>query len=179
MAKAATRRKSASPVAVTPLISYQPFGVRKRGRGVAFVWPLAVVLRFVEEGIDLKRQRRRPKGYLVGYDRVDLPTLERVRRWLLKDQRSQEPIVEVPSTGAFQERYDVGRYVTVAKWFGRFIHDWRHQSVYCPRCRESYPKGKVKFVILGPCPSGWPHPPRHGRAPTGLACPKGHLLLRH
>jgi hypothetical protein len=176
MARVATLH---SPAAVTPLISYQPAGVRKRDRGVAFEWPMTEVLRFVDEGIELKQQHRRTDTYIVGYDGVDQRTLERVRRWLLKAQRSQEPIVEVPSTGAFEERHNVGHYITVAKWFARFIHDWHHKSIYCPQCRKSYPKGKDKFVILGPCPSGRRVHPRHARAPTGLTCPRGHLLMRH
>lgn len=142
MPRVATSRKARSHVAVTPIISYQPLGVRKHGRGVAYEWPLPVVLRFVEEGIRLKQHHlQAPKNaYIVGYDRVTLPTLQMVRRWLLKALATPRPIIEVPSTGAFAERYDCGGYVTVANWFGKFIHDGRHKSLFCPKCKKSYQK---------------------------------------
>lgn len=177
MAKIVTRRNARTQVAVTPLISYQPFGVRKRGRGVAYEWSFPVVLQFVEEGINLKEHHLPPpkNAYIVGYDRVGLRTLQMVRRWLLMAQGSAKPIIEVPSTGAFEERYDCGGYITVAKWFGFFIHDGRHQSIFCPKCKKSYPKDRLKFVIGFPdrCTNDC-----HGRAPTYWACPKKHLLLR-
>src|SRR5262249_30085965 len=178
----ADRRKSRSRGKPVQVISYQPAGCRRRGRGMAFEWLLPEVLRFVEAGIELKQNGQPPPNdaYIVGYDRVRLRTLEMVRRWLLKAQRSNESLIEVPSRGTPEEQYDLGGYLTVAAWFGRFIHDWRHRSLYCPQCKKSYAKGNVKFVILGPCPSGQPRPRvvRRERAPTGYACPKGHLLIR-
>jgi hypothetical protein len=156
------------------LITYKP-----SGRGVAFEWLLSGVLRFVDEGIELKRRSRVPAGpYLAGYD-VALSTLERVRRWLLKAERSAEPAVEVPSRAAPRKRYDLGGYVSVRDWFAfAFVSDWLHHSIYCPRCRTSYRNGQEKFVILGPCRSGGHGLTSRGRAPTALTCPKGHLIER-
>ena len=156
------------------LITYKP-----SGRGVAFEWLLPDVLRFVDEGIKLKRASRVPKGtHLVGYD-VALSTLERVRRWILKAQRSAEPVVEVPSCRTPRKRCDLVGYVSVREWFAlAFVSDWLHHSIYCPRCRTSYPNGQEKFVILGPCRSGRHGLTSRGRAPTALTCPKGHLIER-
>jgi hypothetical protein len=102
-----------------------------------------------------------------------------VQRWLLKAERTGQQIIEVPSRGTPDERFDLGGYMTVAGWFGRFIHDGLYQSVYCPRCRKSYAKDRPKFVVLRPCPSGRRGQGRSGRAPTGETCPSGHLLIRH
>lgn len=178
MAKVVSSRKASSQARVAPIISYQPAGVRQRGRGVAYEWSLPTVLKFVEKGIEFKRVKQTPPtgSYIVAYDGVRLRTLEMVRRWLLKAKQAKEQIIEVPSRGTPNERYDLGGHLTIAGWFGRFIHDELYQDIYCPWCRKSYSKSKLKFVILGPCPSG---EQGHGRAPTGDACPKGHLLIRH
>ncbi len=180
MARAVVSRETSTRV-VDPVISYQPAGRRRRGRGVAYEWPLSTVLTFIDRGIALKRAQRTPPGnvYIVAYQGVRLRTLEMVRRWLLRAARASQPIVEVPSRGTPNERYDLPGHVTVAAWFGRFIHDGLYENVYCPRCRKSYPKNRLKFVILGPCPSGRGGPRRHARAPTGRTCPKRHLLMRH
>lgn len=180
MAKAVAPRKVPAQVTVTPVISYQPAGVRQRGRGVAFEWLLPTVLEFVEKGIELKLAKHAPQSdtYTVAYNRVRLRTLKMVRRWLLKAERSGQPITEVPSRGTPDERLDLGGYITVAGWFGRFMHDGLYLTVYCPRCKKSYPKDKLRFVILGPCRSGVRGNPRRARAPTGDTCPKGHLLIR-
>lgn len=180
MAKPVPRNEAPAPVAVARVISYQPAGVRNRGRGVAFEWSLPTVREFVEKGIELKRARRAPPGntYIVAYDRVPLRTLEMIRRWLHKAERADQQIVEVPSRGIPKERYNLGGYITIAGWFGKFIHDGLYQSVYCPRCDISYAKDRLKFVILGPCPSGQRGRVRECRAPTGQTCPEGHLLIR-
>jgi hypothetical protein len=164
--------------ASAPVVSYQPSGVRDRGRGVAYEWLLPDVLRFVEKGIELKRTGGASGlPYTVGYDRVRLEVLERVRRWLLKAQRSAQPLVEVHRPrGTLWERYHRGSYVSVARWFSRFACDGRHRSIYCPWCRTSYANGKEKFVTLGPYPSL--RRTSRQRAPTGLTCPRGHLLER-
>jgi hypothetical protein len=168
-------RKASTQVAVAPVISYQPAGVRRRGRGVAYEWSLPAVLAFVDRGIELKRARQAASSsaYIVAYQGVRLRTLEMVRRWLLRAEQTGQSIIEVPSRGTKDEQYDLGGYMTVAAWFGRFIHDDLSQSLYCPRCRKSYPRERLKFVILGHCPSG-----RRARAPTGESCPEGHLLIR-
>jgi hypothetical protein len=177
---AVASRKPSTQVAVPPVISYQPAGVRQRGRRVAYEWSLLTVLEVVEKGIELKRtQRVAPKMYIAAYQGVRLRTLEMVRRWLLTAERAGQQIIEVPSRGTPDERYDLGGHMTIAGWFGRFIHDGLYQSVYCPRCRKSYPQDSLKFIILGPCPSGRRDRVRRARAPTGEACPKGHLLIRH
>jgi len=155
------------------LITFEP-----SGRGVAFEWLLPDVLRFVDAGIRRKGGSPVRGGTrLAGYD-VAPGTLERVRRWLLKAQRSAEPVVEIPRRRAPRRRYGPGRYVSVADWFASgFVNDWLHRSIYCPRCRKSYPNGQEKFVLLGPCRSGTRGSSRT-RAPTALTCPKGHLLKR-
>lgn len=180
MAVGVAGRKAKPAADAEVLISYQPAGCRKSGRGVAFEWPLPVVLRLVETGIAIKQKRRAPnKHYVVGYDRVGLRTLERVRGWLLGARDSGQPVVEVPSRGTPRKRYDMGGHMTVAGWFGRFVYDGRHRSVYCPWCRKSYPKDRLKFAVLGDCPSGLYSVGLRRRAPTGLVCPKRHVLRRH
>jgi hypothetical protein len=181
VATAVASREVPTQAPAVPVISFQPAGVRKRGRGVAYEWSLPTVLEFVEKGIELKRAQQTLQGeiYILAYGGVRLRTLEMVRRWLLKGERAGQQIIEVASRGTPDERYDLGVYMTVAGWFARFIHDGLYQSVYCPRCRKSYPKGRLKFVILGLCPSGRRGQTQRARALTGETCPKGHLLIRH
>jgi hypothetical protein len=169
--------KTAPPHEVpTPptLITYKP-----SGRGVAYEWLLPDVLRFVDEGIALKRGSRVPKGPYVGAYDVALSTLERVRRWLLKAQRLAEPTVKIPTPRKFRKRDGPRAYVSVRDWFAfKFFNDGVHRSFYCPRCRTSYRNGQEKFVLLGPCRSGSHGPTSRERAPTGLTCPEGHLIER-